>query len=218
MSSESYTVRTAEPHEYSEVVEVLISAFDGDPAMMAIIGGKNRRKEMEKLRAIMTLQVYGNFKDRGRIDVAVDDSSGKIVGVCLWNNPESQEGSFLNEIKQISAYYRGLGPVTLVRAIMMELHLLKYRPSYQCWRSYAAAVSAASSSTTVPRVLKATRPTSKRRPTIALASTSVAASSPWGLSGVSFRRLTRSAWCIPQSAPRKSSPVPPVRPSATARS
>lgn len=40
MSSESYTVRTAEPHEYSEVVEVLISAFDGDPAMMAIIGGK----------------------------------------------------------------------------------------------------------------------------------------------------------------------------------
>ena len=113
MSSESYTVRTAEPHEYSEVVEVLISAFDGDPAMMAIIGGKNRRKEMEKLRAIMTLQVYGNFKDRGRIDVAVDDSSGKIVGVCLWNNPESQEGSFLNEIKQISAYYRGLGPVTL---------------------------------------------------------------------------------------------------------
>jgi len=133
MSSESYTVRTAEPHEYSEVVEVLISAFDGDPAMMAIIGGKNRRKEMEKLRAIMTLQVYGNFKDRGRIDVAVDDSSGKIVGVCLWNNPESQEGSFLNEIKQISAYYRGLGPVTLVRAIMMELHLLKYRPSYKHW-------------------------------------------------------------------------------------
>ena len=48
MSSESYTVRTAEPHEYSEVVEVLISAFDGDPAMMAIIGGKNRRKEMKK--------------------------------------------------------------------------------------------------------------------------------------------------------------------------
>ena len=133
MSSESYTVRTAEPHEYSEVVEVLISAFDGDPAMMAIIGGKNRRKEMEKLRAIMTLQVYGNFKDRGRIDVAVDDSSGKIVGVCLWNNPESQEGSFLNEIKQISAYYRGLGPVTLVGAIMMELHLLKYRPSYKHW-------------------------------------------------------------------------------------
>jgi len=84
--------------------------------------------------------------------------------------------------------------------------------------SLLAGVGAAPPSTTAPRVLKATRPTSKRRPTIALASTSVAASSPWGLSGVSSRRLTRSAWCIPQSAPRKSSPVPPVRLSATIRS
>ncbi len=80
----------------------------------------------------MTLQVYGNFKDRGRIDVAVDDSSARLLASAS-GITRSQEGIILNEIKQISAYYRGLGPVTLVRAIMMELHLLKYRPSYKHW-------------------------------------------------------------------------------------
>lgn len=43
MTSASYTVRTAEPHEYAEALEVLIAAFDGDPAMMAVIAGGSRR-------------------------------------------------------------------------------------------------------------------------------------------------------------------------------
>ena len=68
MTSASYTVRTAEPHEYAEALEVLIAAFDGDPAMMAVIAGGSRRQELARLRAIMTLQVYGNFSDRGQAD------------------------------------------------------------------------------------------------------------------------------------------------------
>ena len=100
MTSASYTVRTAESHEYADALEVLIAAFDGDPAMMAVIAGGSRRQELAKLRAIMTLQVYGNFQGRGRIDIAIDNTTGKIVGVCLWNTPESQEGSFANELKQ----------------------------------------------------------------------------------------------------------------------
>ena len=133
MTSASYTVRTAEPHEYAEALEVLIAAFDGDPAMMAVIAGGSRRQELARLRAIMTLQVYGNFQGRGRIDIAIDNSTGKIVGVCLWSTPESQEGSFLNELKQIGAYYKALGCKSLLRAVMMELHLLKYRPAYKHW-------------------------------------------------------------------------------------
>ena len=37
MTSASYTVRTAESHEYADALEVLIAAFDGDPAMMAAL-------------------------------------------------------------------------------------------------------------------------------------------------------------------------------------
>ena len=133
MTSASYTVRTAESHEYADALEVLIAAFDGDPAMMAVIAGGSRRQELAKLRAIMTLQVYGNFQGRGRIDIAIDNSTGKIVGVCLWNTPESHEGSFANELKQIGAYYKALGCKTLLKAILMELHLLKYRPAYKHW-------------------------------------------------------------------------------------
>ena len=81
----------------------------------------------------MTLQVYGNFQGRGRIDIAIDNSTGKIVGVCLWNTPESHEGSFANELKQFGAYYKALGCKTLLKAILMELHLLKYRPAYKHW-------------------------------------------------------------------------------------
>ena len=133
MTSASYTVRTAESHEYADALEVLIAAFDGDPAMMAVIAGGSRRQELAKLRAIMTLQVYGNFQGRGRIDIAIDDTTGKIVGVCLWNTPESHEGSFANELKQIGAYYKALGCKTLLKATLMELHLLKYRPAYKHW-------------------------------------------------------------------------------------
>ena len=64
---------------------------------------------------------------------AIDNSTGKIVGVCLWNTPESQEGSFANELKQFGAYYKALGCKTLLKAILMELHLLKYRPAYKHW-------------------------------------------------------------------------------------
>lgn len=87
MTSASYTVRTAESHEYADALEVLIAAFDGDPAMMAVIAGGSRRQELARLRAIMTLQVYGNFSDRGRIDIGIEESTGKIVGVCLWSTP-----------------------------------------------------------------------------------------------------------------------------------
>ena len=133
MSFVSYSVRTAEPREYAEAIEVLIAAFNSDPAMMAVIGGGDRQKELQKLRAIMTLQVYGNFSDRGRIDIAVDDNTGKIVGVCLWSTPDSHEGSFANELKQAKSYFKSLGLVTLTRAALMELHLLKYRPAYKHW-------------------------------------------------------------------------------------
>ena len=133
MTLASYTVRTAEPHEYADALEVLIAAFDSDPAMMAVIAGGSRQQELAKLRAIMTLQVYGNFQDRGRVDIGIDESTGKIVGVCLWSTPESHEGSFLNELKQVGAYYKALGCKTLLRAITMELHLLKYRPAYKHW-------------------------------------------------------------------------------------
>lgn len=81
----------------------------------------------------MTLQIYGNFQGCGRIDIATDGSSGKIVGVCLWGTPESHEGSYANELKQIGTYYKALGCKTLMRSIMMELHLLKYRPAHKHW-------------------------------------------------------------------------------------
>ena len=109
MTSASYTARTAEPHEYANALEVLIAAFDGDSDMMAVIAGGSRRQELVKLRAIMTLQIYGNFQGCGRIDIATDGSSGKIVGVCLWGTPESHEGSYANELKQIGTYYKALG-------------------------------------------------------------------------------------------------------------
>lgn len=62
----------------------------------------------------MTLQIYGNFQGCGRIDIATDGSSGKIVGVCLWGTPESHEGSYANELKQIGTYYKALGCKTLM--------------------------------------------------------------------------------------------------------
>ena len=83
MTSQLPVPSTAEPHEYGEALEVLIAAFDGDPAMMAVIAGGSRRQELARLpRHPMTLRVYGNFSDRGRIDISIEESTGKIVSVC----------------------------------------------------------------------------------------------------------------------------------------
>ena len=43
MTSASYTVRTAESHEYAYALEVLIAEFDGDSDMMAVIAGGSHR-------------------------------------------------------------------------------------------------------------------------------------------------------------------------------
>ena len=115
-----------------QTLEVLIAAFDGDPAMMArslqVVAADRNFCQAAQLR---TLQVYGNFQDRGRIDIGIDNTTGKIVGVCLWNTPNP--GRFLPQRTQ--ADWRLLQGArlakTLLKAILMELHLLKYRPAYK---------------------------------------------------------------------------------------
>ena len=87
MTSASYTVRTAESHEYADALEVLIAAFDGDPAMMAVIAGGSRRQELAKVPRNRDPAGLRQLRGRGRIDIAIDNSTGKIVGVCLWNTP-----------------------------------------------------------------------------------------------------------------------------------
>ncbi len=82
--------------------------------MMAVIAGGSHRQEPP---AGSHHHDPAGLRQLQGIDIAIDNSTGKIVGVCLWNTPESHEGSFANELKQFGAYYKALSLQTLLRAI-----------------------------------------------------------------------------------------------------
>lgn len=130
-----HTVREATIDDIDGVVEALSDAFENDPVMSLAMGGAH---QLEKVKKLFRFQIEKTYLPSGSVDIALT-RDGKIVGAALWISPEGQKGSLLQDIRELPAYAKILGP-SFLKGIYTELKLLSARPKFPHWYLYTIGV------------------------------------------------------------------------------
>lgn len=128
----SIEVRTAAEPDLPEIVQVLVEAFEGDPAFWRIVGQQENAPEL--LRGLFTLQIKQHYLPYGAVDVAVSAVDG-IVAAALWDKPDMAV-SLTRRASKAAGLVKLLGTAT-PRAMARERRSGAYHPNFPHWYLYA---------------------------------------------------------------------------------
>ncbi|MFB9378768.1 GNAT family N-acetyltransferase [Kineococcus gynurae] len=122
-------VAAAGPHDVPEVAALLSAAFADDPVMTAFLGpGRDRERRLAGLYGAV---LRSGPLASGAVDV-VRDGSGRLLGAAVWEAP-GRAMKLRDQLRQLPAFWRSVGPTGIVRALGNERVLGRYRPRPPHW-------------------------------------------------------------------------------------
>lgn len=133
----SIAVRPATTQDLPKITEVLVEAFEEDPAFWRIVGRRENSREL--LRGLFTLQLREHYLPHGAVDVAVSSADG-LVATALWETPDTA-AHLSQRVSKAAGLVRLLGTAT-PRALRRELQADAYHPKFPHWYLYAIGTGA----------------------------------------------------------------------------
>ncbi|MGN7192142.1 MULTISPECIES: GNAT family N-acetyltransferase [unclassified Curtobacterium] len=136
-------VRPAAAHELPAVATVLAEAFADDPVLHAFRPARPGEDRTAVLTGLFAALIRSVPERCRAVDVAVDTTSGGVVGAAFWEAPRPHPGSVLAFLRQAPALLGVLGVGGALRALRHLRRMDRARPDAPHWYLAEIGVSAA---------------------------------------------------------------------------
>lgn len=137
----TFIVRTATHDDLAPASRVLAEAFIDDPVIRAVLPGDEDR--LTRIGGLFHATLASGAYPSGRVDVAIDASTGDILGVAAWEAPDSRRGALARQLRQFPRFVAALGWCGLPRGLRLLGRLDRHRPASPHWYLAEIGVSAA---------------------------------------------------------------------------
>lgn len=133
----SISIRAATQPDLPTITDILVEAFEHDPAFWRIVG--ERADSGALLNELFSLQLEKHYLPYGAVDVAVSSEEG-IVAAALWDKPDTSP-PLKARVSKTAGLVRLLGS-TIPRALARDLRSGAYHPNFPHWYLYAIGAGA----------------------------------------------------------------------------
>lgn len=139
----------AAPADLDAAAGLLAEAFEGEPQVAALLGGRrDARRRFHLYRAELARPVAD-----GSVDLARDPESGALLGAAAWHGPHLRTLGALDALRAAPDHLRAFGLGGVPRALAAQRAFDRARPHAPHWYLEAVGVAPAGQGRGVGRAL-----------------------------------------------------------------